>query len=63
MVVSVDYRLAPEHPYPEAVEDAIEALQWVWGQGASTLGIDTKRIAVGGSSRHVTSGKEIFARR
>ncbi|KAH9044454.1 Alpha/Beta hydrolase protein [Lactarius pseudohatsudake] len=32
------------------VEDAIEALQWVWVQGASTLGIDTKRIAVGGSS-------------
>ncbi|KAH9046257.1 alpha/beta hydrolase fold-domain-containing protein [Lactarius hengduanensis] len=50
VVVSVDYRLAPENPYPEAVEDAIEALQWVWVQGASTLGIDTKRIAVGGSS-------------
>ncbi|KAI9444773.1 alpha/beta hydrolase fold-domain-containing protein [Lactarius indigo] len=50
VVVSVDYRLAPENPYPEAVEDAIEALQWVWVQGASTLGTDTKRIAVGGAS-------------
>lgn len=55
VVVSVDYRLAPENPYPEAVEDAVDALQWVWEQGASVLGIDTKRIAVGGSSRHVTS--------
>jgi hypothetical protein len=61
VVVSVDYRLAPENPYPEAVEDAIEALQWVWQQGKSKLGIDTKRIAVGGSSRHVVSCKEILA--
>jgi acetyl esterase/lipase len=53
VVVSVYYRLAPENPYPEAIEDAIEALQWVWEDGASMLGIDTKRIAVGGSSRHV----------
>jgi acetyl esterase/lipase len=35
------------------VEDAIEALQWVWEKGAFILGIDTKRIAVGGTSRHV----------
>ena len=55
VVVSVDYRLAPENPYPEAVEDAVETLQWVAEQGASTLGIDTKRIAVGGAARHVTS--------
>jgi acetyl esterase/lipase len=55
VVISVDYRLAPENPYPEAVEDAIEALQWVWDQGASTLGIDRKQIAVGGTSRHVNS--------
>ena len=61
VVVSVDYRLAPENPYPEAVEDAIEALQWVWQQGTSKLGVDTKRIAVGGSSRHVASGKDIIA--
>jgi len=54
VIVSVDYRLAPENPYPEAVEDAVEALQWVWQQGASTLGVDTNRIAVGGSSRYVS---------
>ncbi len=55
VVVSVDYRLAPESPYPDAIEDAVEALQWVWEQGESTLGIDTRRIAVGGTSRHVAS--------
>jgi acetyl esterase/lipase len=53
VVVSVDYRLAPENPYPEAIEDAIETLQWVWERGASMLRIDTNRIAVGGTSRHV----------
>jgi hypothetical protein len=53
VVVTVDYRLAPENPYPEAIEDAIETLQWIWGHGESMLGIDTKRIAVGGTSRHV----------
>ncbi|KAI0322640.1 Alpha/Beta hydrolase protein [Amylostereum chailletii] len=50
VVVSVDYRLAPEHPYPAAVEDAVASLQWVWTQGKSLLGIDLGRIAVGGSS-------------
>ncbi|KAI9509075.1 Alpha/Beta hydrolase protein [Russula earlei] len=61
VVVSVDYRLAPENPYPEAVEDAVEALQWVWQRGASILGVDTKRIAVGGSSRHARSGGNLAA--
>jgi acetyl esterase/lipase len=60
VVVSVDYRLAPENPYPEAVEDAVEALQWVWQNGTSMLGIDTKRIAVGGTSRHVVFRQEIL---
>ncbi|KIY52688.1 hypothetical protein FISHEDRAFT_69504 [Fistulina hepatica ATCC 64428] len=48
-VVSVDYRLAPEHPYPAAVEDAVEALKWVHGKGES-LGFNVKKIAIGGSS-------------
>ncbi|KII94065.1 hypothetical protein PLICRDRAFT_153379 [Plicaturopsis crispa FD-325 SS-3] len=50
VVVSVDYRLGPEQPYPAAVEDAVDVLQWVYSEGQSTLGIDTARIAVGGSS-------------
>lgn len=48
-VVSVDYRLAPEHPYPAAVEDCYGVLQWL-GREADALGIDSRRIAVGGAS-------------
>jgi len=50
VVVSVDYRLGPEQPYPAAVEDSWESLQWVYNQGKSEIGIDVKKIAVGGSS-------------
>jgi acetyl esterase len=48
-VLSVDYRLAPEHQFPVAVNDAWDALQWLQGQGVA-LGIDTRRMAVGGDS-------------
>lgn len=51
VVVSVDYRLAPENPYPAAVEDAVEALQWVVSNGSSEIRINPSRVAVGGSSR------------
>jgi acetyl esterase/lipase len=47
--VSVDYRLAPEHPYPAALEDCYGVLQWL-GSSASELGFDAGRIAVGGAS-------------
>lgn len=48
-VLSVGYRLAPEHPFPTAFEDAWDAVQWVAAQGESK-GIDSSRIAVGGDS-------------
>jgi acetyl esterase/lipase len=49
IVVSVDYRLAPEHPYPAALDDCFGVLQWL-GSEAEALGVDADRIAVGGSS-------------
>jgi acetyl esterase/lipase len=48
-VVSVDYRLAPEHPYPAGFDDAVSVLRWV-AREADALAVDVARLAVAGNS-------------
>lgn len=49
IVISVDYRLAPEHKFPAAADDAIAATKWV-AANARELGIDASRLSIGGDS-------------
>lgn len=50
VTVAVDYRLAPEHVWPAAVDDAVEALQWFHASGPELLGTNPEQLVVGGSS-------------
>jgi acetyl esterase/lipase len=60
-VVSVDYRLAPEHPYPAALDDATVVLNWV-ADSAAELGVDAARLAVAGSSAGATLAASLAQR-
>lgn len=49
-ILSVAYRLAPQHKYPAALEDALAAFDWAVGEGAAEIGFDPARVGVGGDS-------------
>lgn len=63
VVISVEYRLAPEHPYPAALDDVDAVLAWVH-DNAVTLGVDPDRIGIGGHSAGggIAAGVALLAR-
>ena len=50
MVAAINYRLAPEHPFPAGLNDVVSAVRWISANGGANLGIDTKNMALGGDS-------------
>jgi acetyl esterase/lipase len=63
IIVDVDYRLAPEFPFPACIWDSWAALKWVF-TNATSLGIDASRVSIGGLSAggHLAAVMAIFAR-
>ncbi len=63
VIASVEYRLAPEHPYPAPLDDCYAGLSWFAG-AADEIGVDPTRIAIGGASAGagLAAGLALFAR-
>lgn len=55
IVVTIDYRLAPEFPYPNAAEDAVEALVWLLKEAPKYYAMDLERVAIGGTCACVST--------